>query len=87
MVRAGPGGVGYVAAFNLGAEPLEVALDSQDVDLPARLGTVHDVWSGEVVATVAVTAQEDATRGVAPGSTAVPVRLEPHGCVLLRHTP
>ncbi|MEW9263161.1 glycoside hydrolase family 27 protein [Kineococcus endophyticus] len=83
----GPGGVGYVAAFNLGAEPLDVALDSQDVDLPAHLGTVHDVWSGEVVPTVAVTAQEDATRGVAPGSTAVPVRLEPHGCVLLRHTP
>jgi hypothetical protein len=83
----GPDGKGFVAAFNLGSEPLDVALDSQDVDLPARLGTVHDVWTGEVVPTVAVTVQEDATRGVAPGSTAVPVHLEPHGCVLLRHDP
>ncbi|MEZ0492006.1 glycoside hydrolase family 27 protein [Kineococcus sp. TBRC 1896] len=83
----GEGGTGYVAAFNLGDGPLEVALDSRNVDLPARLGTVHDVWTADVVETVAVTAQEDATRGVAPGSTAVPVRLDPHGCVLLRHIP
>jgi alpha-galactosidase len=64
-----------------------VALDSQDVDLPARLGRVEDLWTGEAVTTVPVTAQEDATRGVAPGSTAIPVTIAPHGAVLLRHTP
>lgn len=80
-------GVGYVAAFNLGPEPLEVALDSQNVDLPARLGTVEELWTGTPVSTVPVTAQEDSTRGVAPGSTAIPVVLAPHGAVLLRHTP
>ena len=80
-------GVGYVAAFNLGTEPLAVALDSLDVDLPARLGRVEELWTGEAVTTSPVTAQEDATRGVAPGSTAVPVTIEPHGAVLLRHTP
>ena len=82
----GPGGEGYVAAFNLGAEPLEVALDSRNVDLPARLGTVEELWTGKPVDTIPVTVQEDATRGVAPGSTAIPVTLEPHGAVLLRHT-
>ncbi|WP_369055715.1 glycoside hydrolase family 27 protein [Kineococcus terrestris] len=84
---ASDGDTGYVAAFNLGDEPLDVALDSLDVDLPARLGTVRELWSGQEVPTTAVTRQEDATRGVAPGSTAVPVHLEPHGAVLLRHTP
>ncbi|GAA0303701.1 glycoside hydrolase family 27 protein [Kineococcus aurantiacus] len=78
---------GHVAAFNLGDEPLSVALDSRNVDLPGRLGTVTDLWTGEPVETVAVTAQTDATRGVAPGSTAVPLTVEPHGAVLLRHAP
>ncbi|WP_432512685.1 alpha-galactosidase [Kineococcus sp. SYSU DK001] len=81
------GETGYVAAFNLGDEPLAVALDSRNVDLPATLGTVEELWTGERVETLPVTVQEDATRGVAPGSTAVPVVLEPHGAVLLRHTP
>jgi hypothetical protein len=80
-------GVGYVAAFNLAETPLEVAVDSRNVDLPSHLGTVEELWSGKPVDTVPVTAQRDATRGVAPGSTAIPVVLEPHGAVLLRHTP
>jgi len=78
---------GYVAAFNLGSEELSVTLDSLNVDLPATLGTVEDLWTGKPVDTIPVTVQEDATRGVAPGSTAIPVTIDPHGAVLLRHRP
>src|SRR5690606_37311778 len=46
----GPDGDQYVAAFNLGEEELPVALDSQDVGLPAALdGEVVELWSGEAV--------------------------------------
>ncbi len=82
----GADGEGYVAAFNLADEPLEVVLDSRNVDLPAELGTVEELWTGTAVKTAPVTVQEDTTRGVAPGSTAIPVSLDPHGAVLLRHT-
>lgn len=88
----GPGGVQHVAAFNLGAEPLTVALDAGDVGLPVGAdgrvdGEVRELWTGAVVPTRAVTEQSDAARGVAPGSCAVDVTLEPHGSVLLRRTP
>ena len=84
----GPGGVRWVAAFNLGEAPLRVSLDALDVDLPARLdGQLRELWSGRPVAAEAVDAQQERTRGVAPGSTAVPVELAPHGCVLLRYVP
>ena len=75
----------YVAAFNVGADVLEVALDSQNVGLPARLdGEVRELWSGELVRPREVTVQSDAARGVAPGSTALDVRIPSHGAVLLR---
>lgn len=84
----GAGGTGYVAAFNLGETPLDVALDSRDVGLPVGWsGEVEDLWTHRPVPTVAVAVQEDATRGVAPGSVAIPVSLPPHGCVLLRTRP
>ncbi len=82
----GPDGEQYVAAFNLGEEELSVALDSQDVGLPAVLdGEVTELWSGTAVSTRPVAVQSDAARGVAPGSTAIDVRIPRHGAVLLRH--
>lgn len=79
------GSVRYVAAFNVGEEPLRISLDSQDVALPAELsGEVRELWSGAPVRTRQVTEQSDAARGVAPGSTAIDVDIAPHGAVLLR---
>jgi len=84
----GPDGDQYVAAFNLGEEELPVALDSQDVGLPAALdGEVVELWSGEAVGARPVSEQSDAARGVAPGSTAIDLRIPRHGAVLLRYRP
>ncbi|MGO1286568.1 MAG: alpha-galactosidase, partial [Brachybacterium sp.] len=84
----GDGDTRYVAAFNLGADELPVALDSQDVDLPSHLeGQVTELWSGGEVPTRPVTEQSDAARGVAPGSTALDVVIAPHGALLLRYAP
>jgi len=81
-------GVTYVAAFNLGDAPLTVALDSRDLGLPAGWsGEVEDLWAHRPVRTHPVTVQEDATRGVAPGSVAIPVTLPRHGSVFLRTRP
>lgn len=78
----------WIAAFNVGEEELEVSLDSQDVGLPGRgLGEFTELWSGEAVAMREVAEQSDTARGVAPGSTAIDVRIPRHGAVLLRHTP
>lgn len=76
----------YVAAFNTGTEPLTVSLDAGNVGLPARLeGEVEDVWAGRAVEVAEVAVQSDDARGVAPGSTAIPVTIEAHGTVLLRY--
>ena len=84
----GPGGRSWVAAFNVGEEELAVSRDSQDVGLPARgLGELTELWSGEAVAVREVAEQSDDARGVAPGSTAIDVRIPRHGAVLLRHVP
>ncbi|SDB86171.1 Alpha galactosidase A [Sanguibacter gelidistatuariae] len=78
-------GAGYVAAFNLGDEALTVALDSANVGMPGVFsGTVRELWTGAVLATRPVTVQSDEARGVAPGSTAIPLTIEPHGAQLLR---
>ena len=75
----------YVAAFNVGETALDVALDSQDVGLPAALtGEVRELWTGAPVPARPVAVQSDAARGVAPGSTAIDVRIAPRGAVLLR---
>lgn len=80
-------GSGYVAAFNLGGGELAVALDSANVGMPAAFaGTVRELWTGEPVATRPVAVQSDDARGVAPGSTAIPVTLAPHGAQLLHWT-
>ncbi|NMB10536.1 MAG: alpha-galactosidase, partial [Tissierellia bacterium] len=82
----GSRGARYVAAFNTGEDELAVSLDSQDVGLPAMLeGEVRELWSGEIVPARAVSVQSDEARGVAPGSTALDVRIPPHGAVLLRY--
>ncbi|MGY5765274.1 glycoside hydrolase family 27 protein [Brachybacterium sp. DNPG3] len=94
----GEADVRYVAAFNLGDEPLTVSLDSLNVGLPADLGgasadgastggELRELWTGELVPTRAVSVQSNAARGVAPGSTAIDVTIAPHGTVLLRWTP
>lgn len=78
-------GAGWVAAFNLGTEPLSVALDAGDVGVPADgSARVRELWTGEDVATHGVTVQSDEARGVAPGSVAIPVTIEGHGARLLR---
>ena len=82
----GSRGERYVAAFNTGEDELAVSLDSQDVGLPAMPeGEVRELWSGEIVPARAVSVQSDEARGVAPGSTALDVRIPPHGAVLLRY--
>jgi alpha-galactosidase len=76
---------GWVAAFNLGTEPLSVALDAGDVGVPADEAVrIRELWTGEVVATHRVSEQNDEARGVAPGSVAIPVTIEGHGARLLR---
>ena len=80
----GSRGERYVAAFNVGEDELAVSLDSQYVGLPAVLeGEVRELWSGEVVPARAVSVQSDEARGVAPGSSALDVRIPRHGAALL----
>jgi hypothetical protein len=50
-------------------------------------GEVRELWTGAVVAPEPVAVQSDAARGVAPGSSALRLSLEPHGAALLRFTP
>ncbi|HLS32121.1 MAG TPA: alpha-galactosidase, partial [Brevibacterium sp.] len=84
----GPAGEHYIAAFNVGEQELTVALDSQNVGLPAALeGEVTELWSGRAVPMRPVAEQSDAARGVAPGSTALDVVIPRHGAVLLEHRP
>lgn len=84
----GPDGQRYIAAFNVGEQELAVSLDSQDVGLPAVVeGELTELWSGQAVPVRAVTEQSDAARGVAPGSTAIDLRIPRHGAVLLRCSP
>jgi len=83
----GPGGVAYVAAFNLGGVPLPVTVDCRSVDLPAHPeGEVRELWTGRRVPTGAVR-RDSGTRGVLPGSSALAVELEAHGAALLRYAP
>ncbi|UZN02973.1 glycoside hydrolase family 27 protein [Cellulomonas sp. S1-8] len=82
----GDGGEQYVAVFNLDDAPRSVTLDAADTGLPAVLdGELREVWTGEAVGTFRARAGDPAARGVAPGSTAVPLTLAPHGAALLRH--
>lgn len=84
----GPDGARFAAAFNLGDEARELVLDSQNMGLPAQLpGSLVELWSGEPVAATEVQRPAPEFRGVALGSSAVPVRLDAHGSVLLRYTP
>jgi alpha-galactosidase len=84
----GPGGTRYAAAFNLGTTRLPVTIDAQDVGMPpAPDGEVRELWTGALVPAAHVTVQSGAARGVAPGSTALRLRLEPHGTALLRWSP
>lgn len=83
----GPAGVRYAAAFNLGEEPLTVWVDAQNLGFPADAGEVTELWTGRGVEAVVVRGQWDAPVGVAPGSTALLLRLDAHGAALMRQTP
>lgn len=68
----------------VGEQPLTVSLDTGNVAIPTGFtGSVHDLWTGEDVATHPVTVQSDAARSVAPGSVAIPITIEPYGARLL----
>jgi hypothetical protein len=83
-----PAGERFVAAFNLDDDPRDVVLDAAAVGLPERLdGPVRELWTGAAVAADPVTVQSGDARGVAPGSTALRLRLEPHGAALLGYAP
>ena len=77
-------GARWVAAFNLSDDPLAVALDTRSLGLGPTPGTVTDVWTGAPLETEPVRVQSNAARSVAPGSTALRLTLEAHGCALLR---
>ncbi|MDR1806359.1 MAG: glycoside hydrolase family 27 protein [Propionibacteriaceae bacterium] len=85
----GPGARRYAAAFNLGLEVLDVVLDTRAVGFPARVaGSVTEVWTGVTVGAEPVAVQDArAAYGVAPGSSALRWRLEPHGAALLVYRP
>lgn len=83
----GPGETRYAGAFNLGGEPLSLALDVENVGFPvSRDARVQDLWTGKELPLRAVTEQSDAARGVAPGSAALDLTLAPHGAALLRYS-
>ena len=64
----GESSIRYVAAFNLGEDELAVALDSQDVGLPAQPdGEVTELWSGSPVTARPVTVQSDDRARRGPG--------------------
>lgn len=81
-------GVRWAAAFNTGEQVLDAALDAGNLGFPVGDGgTVRELWTGDVVVPRPVAVQSNANRGVAPGSEALRVRIDPHGAVLLRHEP
>jgi hypothetical protein len=80
----GPGGERWAAVFNLDDEARLEPFDTRSLGLGAAPASIVDVWTGEQVAVEPVRVQSNAARGVAPGSSVARIRLEPHGCVLLR---
>ncbi|GAA4784194.1 glycoside hydrolase family 27 protein [Microbacterium gilvum] len=81
----GEHGERYIAAFNLDDTARSVLLDAQNVGLPARLdGALRELWTATDVAHHPSAPPAD--RGVATGSTAIPLDLAPHGAALLRYT-
>ncbi len=78
----GVDGEHWAAVFNLNGEPLELTIDTGSLGLTGA--DVTDVWAAASVPLETVNVQSDAARGVAPGSRALRVRLDAHGCVLLR---
>lgn len=83
----GRSGVRYVAAFNVGDEPLDAVVDPGNIDLPLSGGELRELWTGTTSHLRPVAVQSDEARGVAPGSAAVDLRLDAHGAALLRWTP
>lgn len=87
----GHDGATYVAAFNTGSEPLTVTLDAGNVGLPldlaSRGGELLELWTGAEAPRVTVATQSDEARGVAPGSTALPLTLAAHDAAVLRWRP
>jgi hypothetical protein len=81
----GPAGERYVAVFNRAETPLDVVLDAGDVGIAVRPDShARELWTGAPVPVVPVHVQSDDARGVAPGSAALYLTLDPHGSALLR---
>lgn len=82
----GPNNERYVAAFNLTDAERSIAIDSQNVGLPAiPQGDVLELWTQKK----ALTRRSEpphVIRGVAHGSTAILADLAPHGCALYRYS-
>lgn len=77
----------YGAVFNLDERPRAVTIDVRSLDFPGDGGEIIELWTGETIRPEPVSAQDDAVRGVAPGSSAVHLHLQAHGAVLLRALP
>lgn len=56
--------------------------------MPGELASpLLELWSGRELQTVRVDVPSPELRGVAVGSTAVPLTLEAHGAAMLRYRP
>ncbi|GAA1980368.1 glycoside hydrolase family 27 protein [Microbacterium pumilum] len=78
----GRSGARYAAVINLGDEPLATAVDASAIGFDGG-APVRDLWTGATFDRAPVAVQSDDARGVAPGSTALRVVLEPHASALL----
>ncbi|HLT66723.1 MAG TPA: alpha-galactosidase [Microbacterium sp.] len=80
----GPRGERWAAVFNARDESADETLDTSWLGFGSAPGSIVDVWTGAEVATEIAREQSHDVYSVAPGSSAVRLPLEPHGCVLLR---
>lgn len=77
----GPDGSRYAAVFDLRGEARELSLDTGDLAFGGG-GSIVELWSG-----AAVVPERERMRGTAPESASLRLRLEPHGCAVLRWRP
>jgi hypothetical protein len=80
----GPDGERWAAVFNTRGESAVETLDTSWLGFGSAPGDIVDVWTGEAVPTEIAREQSHDVYSVAPGSTALRLTLEPHGCALLR---
>ena len=80
----GPNGERWAAVFNERDVAADETLDVSWLGFGSAPGSVIDVWTGDPVPTEVAREQSHDVYSVAPGSTALRLTLEPHGCALLR---